>query len=39
MNLRPTLAGGPGLPRDGALALKLVASEQWEDGGVLLHYG
>lgn len=34
----PTLAGGPGLPRDRALALKLVASEQWEDGGVLLHY-
>ncbi len=34
----PTLAGGPGLPRDRALALRLVASEQWEDGGILLHY-
>ncbi len=34
----PTLAGGPGLPRDGAIPLQLVASEAWEDGGVLLRY-
>jgi 2,5-diamino-6-(ribosylamino)-4(3H)-pyrimidinone 5'-phosphate reductase len=34
----PTLAGGPGLPRDRAMALKLIHSEQWDDGGILLHY-
>ena len=34
----PTLAGGLGLPRARSLPLKLVSSEQWEDGGVLLHY-
>ena len=34
----PTLADGPGLARDAALPLDLVQAEQWEDGGVLLHY-
>ena len=34
----PTLAGGLGLARSAALPLKLISSEQWEDGGVLLHY-
>ena len=34
----PTLAGGPGLPREHAIALKLLSSEPWDDGGVLLHY-
>ncbi len=34
----PTLAGGLGLARSAALPLKLVSSEQWEDGGVLLRY-
>ncbi len=34
----PTLAGGPGLSRSQAIALDLVESEQWDDGGVLLHY-
>jgi 2,5-diamino-6-(ribosylamino)-4(3H)-pyrimidinone 5'-phosphate reductase len=34
----PTLAGGPGLPRERAIALALVDSEPWDDGGVLLHY-
>jgi 2,5-diamino-6-(ribosylamino)-4(3H)-pyrimidinone 5'-phosphate reductase len=34
----PTLAGGPGLSRNLAIPLKLISSEQWEDGGVLLHY-
>jgi len=34
----PTLAGGLGLPGSAALALILVRAEQWEDGGVLLHY-
>ncbi len=35
----PTLAGGAGLPRASAISLKLLSSERWEDGGVLLHYG
>ena len=34
----PTLAAGPGLVRSTAIPLKLVESEAWEDGGVLLHY-
>ncbi len=34
----PTTAAGPGLRRSAALPLKLVKSEAWEDGGVLLHY-
>jgi 2,5-diamino-6-(ribosylamino)-4(3H)-pyrimidinone 5'-phosphate reductase len=34
----PTLAAGLGLPRDRAIPLQLVSSEQWDDGGVLLHY-
>ena len=34
----PTLAGGLGLTRNAALPLKLVSLEQWEDGGILLHY-
>ena len=34
----PTLAGGRGFPLDQAISLRLIASEQWEDGGVLLHY-
>ena len=34
----PTLAGGEGLTRAAALPLRLVKCEQWEDGGVLLHY-
>ena len=34
----PTLAAGFGLASSAAIHLKLLASEQWEDGGVLLHY-
>lgn len=34
----PTLAGGFGRTEAAALPLKLLACEQWEDGGVLLHY-
>jgi 2,5-diamino-6-(ribosylamino)-4(3H)-pyrimidinone 5'-phosphate reductase len=34
----PTLAAGFGLTRSAAIPLKLVKSEEWEDGGVLLHY-
>lgn len=34
----PTLAGGVGLPRDQAVALRLLHLEPWDDGGVLLHY-
>ena len=34
----PTLAGGFGLSDSAAVQLKLVKAEQWEDGGVLLHY-
>lgn len=36
--LAPTLAAGFGLVRSAAIPLKLIRSEQWEDGGVLLHY-
>jgi len=34
----PTLAAGFGRVRKAAIALKLIKSEEWEDGGVLLHY-
>jgi 2,5-diamino-6-(ribosylamino)-4(3H)-pyrimidinone 5'-phosphate reductase len=34
----PTLAAGSGLKKSEAIALKLVESETWEDGGVLLKY-
>ncbi len=34
----PTLAGGFGLASSAAISLKLIRSEQWEDGGILLHY-
>ncbi len=34
----PTLAGGLGLSTNEAIHLELVDSEQWDDGGVLLHY-
>ena len=34
----PTLAASFGLVRSAAIPLKLIRSEQWEDGGVLLHY-
>ena len=34
----PTLAAGLGLVRNAAVPLKLIKSEEWEDGGVLLHY-
>ena len=34
----PTLAAGLGLVRSAAISLKLVDSEAWEDGGVLLKY-
>ncbi len=34
----PTLAAGFGLVRSAAIPLKLIKSEDWEDGGVLLHY-
>lgn len=34
----PTIAGGAGLEAEAAVRLILLASEQWEDGGVLLHY-
>jgi len=34
----PTLAGGFGLSDSAAVRLKLLKAEQWEDGGVLLHY-
>ncbi len=34
----PTLAAGAGLPRDAAIALRLLSSEAWDDGGVLLRY-
>jgi 2,5-diamino-6-(ribosylamino)-4(3H)-pyrimidinone 5'-phosphate reductase len=34
----PTPAAGPGLVRSAAVHLKLIKSEEWEDGGVLLHY-
>jgi len=34
----PTLAAGPGLERSSAVALTLLESQVWEDGGVLLRY-
>ncbi len=34
----PTLTAGLGLVRSDAVPLKLITSETWEDGGVLLHY-
>ena len=34
----PTLAAGFGLVRSAAIPLKLIKSEEWQDGGVLLHY-
>jgi len=34
----PTLAAGLGLVRSAAISLKLVDTETWEDGGVLLKY-
>lgn len=34
----PTLSGGSGLPSGTPTRLDLVEVEQWEDGGVLLHY-
>jgi 2,5-diamino-6-(ribosylamino)-4(3H)-pyrimidinone 5'-phosphate reductase len=34
----PTLAAGSGLKRSEAIPLKLVETETWEDGGVLLRY-
>jgi 2,5-diamino-6-(ribosylamino)-4(3H)-pyrimidinone 5'-phosphate reductase len=34
----PTLADGAGRAGSAALPLKLMKSERWEDGGVLLHY-
>jgi 2,5-diamino-6-(ribosylamino)-4(3H)-pyrimidinone 5'-phosphate reductase len=34
----PTLASGPGLERSAAIPLKLIDSERWDDGGVLLKY-
>lgn len=34
----PTLADGPGLPREHAIDLRLTDVEKWDDGGVLLRY-
>ncbi len=34
----PTLAAGAGLARDAAISLRLLSSEAWNDGGVLLCY-
>jgi len=34
----PTLAGGAGLADRASIQLDLQRTEQWEDGGVLLHY-
>lgn len=34
----PTLAGGFGLTPEAAVRLHLLKADQWEDGGVLLHY-
>lgn len=34
----PTLAAGSGLKRSEAISLKLIETETWEDGGVLLKY-
>ena len=35
----PTIAAGPGLVRSDAIPLKLVESQAWDDGGILLSYG
>ena len=34
----PTLADGPGLPRDMAIQLQLIDIQKWDNGGVLLQY-
>jgi 2,5-diamino-6-(ribosylamino)-4(3H)-pyrimidinone 5'-phosphate reductase len=34
----PTMAAGAGLERSAAVLLKLIHVENWDDGGVLLHY-
>lgn len=34
----PTLAAGAGLEREAAIPLKLIDTEQWEDGGILIKY-
>jgi 2,5-diamino-6-(ribosylamino)-4(3H)-pyrimidinone 5'-phosphate reductase len=34
----PTLADGPGLPRGEAVALELIQVNQWDDGGLVIHY-
>ena len=34
----PTLAAGSGVARSAAVPLKLIHVENWDDGGVLLHY-
>jgi len=34
----PTLAAGLGRVRSAAIPLKLIKSEEWEDGSVLLYY-
>ena len=34
----PTIAAGSGLVRSDAIPLKLVRSQAWDDGGVLLRY-
>jgi 2,5-diamino-6-(ribosylamino)-4(3H)-pyrimidinone 5'-phosphate reductase len=34
----PTLAGGVGWPAEAGIGLKLLACEEWEGGGILLHY-
>lgn len=34
----PTLAGGAGFASRAAIQLDLLTTEQWDDGGVLLHY-
>ena len=34
----PTLADGPGLPRDVAIQMQLIDVQKWDDGGALLRY-
>jgi 2,5-diamino-6-(ribosylamino)-4(3H)-pyrimidinone 5'-phosphate reductase len=34
----PTLADGPGFPREAALRMELMDVEKWDDGGVVLRY-
>ncbi len=34
----PTLADGPGVPRDAAIEMRLQHIQQWDDGGVVLKY-